>query len=137
MPSNDILNCTENELWKILDSEDAYEGDRWFMCKGIGMIELCQLGEILGVASYDELTSQFDLIGEPRDEGPWPQTVPALLLAKFSDLTKDDIASVVPKWMSLEEFGGAATNESLTNYLMRLQEYLDGRSGEYFMVNAL
>ncbi|MCA9170636.1 MAG: hypothetical protein KDB23_23315, partial [Planctomycetales bacterium] len=73
MPLNDILNCAEADLWNILDSDDAYQHDGWFMCKGIGMIELSKLGEILDVASYDDLMSEFKLIGEPRDDGPWPQ----------------------------------------------------------------
>ena len=137
MPINDILNCAEDELWSILDSEDGYDGERWFMCKGIGMIELCQLGEMLDVASYDQLTDQFNLIGEPRDEGPWPQTIPTELMDRIASITDGEIAGVVPKWLGIEEFGGTATAESLSDYLTRLRAYLDGRAGEYFLVNAL
>jgi hypothetical protein len=137
MPLNDILNCAEAELWNILDSDDAYQHDGWFMCKGIGMIELCKLGEMLSVASYDDLMADFNLIGEPRDDGPWPQTIPALLMAKLAKVTDEEIAAVVPQWAAIDEFFGTATNESLSDYLKRLREYLDGRSGEFFMVNAL
>ncbi len=137
MSLNDILNCAETDLWNILDSDDAYQHDGWFMCKRIGMIELCKLGEMLGVASYDDLMAEFNLIGEPRDDGPWPQTIPASLIDKFAKLTNDEIAAVVPQWTAIEEFRGTATNELLADYLTRLREYLDGRSGEFFMVNAL
>lgn len=137
MPLNDILNCPESELWRILDSEDEYGNEGWFLCKGIGMIELCQLGEMLGVASYKELTAQFHLIGEPRDEGPWPQTIPSCLIDKIRSLTEEEMASVVPKWAAIEEFHGMATKDSLCDYLTRLREFLVGREGDFFLVNAL
>lgn len=137
MPLNDILNCAEAELWSILDSDDAYQHHGWFRCKGIGMIELCKLGEMLKVASYDDLMTEFNLIGEPRDDGPWPQTIPALLLDKLATLTDDEISAVVPEWAAIEEFCGTANNGSLTDYLKRLRDYMDGRSGDFFMVNAL
>lgn len=137
MPLNDILNCNKEELWNFLDRDDAYQLDGWFMCKGIGMIELCQLGEMLGVAPYDDLMAEFDLVGEPRDDGPWPQTIPASLIDKLRKLKDDEVAAVVPRWAAIEEFHAATSNESLANYLKDLREYLDGRSGEFFMVNAL
>ena len=137
MPVNDILNCAESDLWNILDSDDAYQNDGWFMSKGVGMIELCKLGEMLGVASYDELTDGFDLVGEPRDEGPWPQTIPSSLMDRIANLADDEIASVAPKWTGIEEFEGTATSQSLSDYLTRLREYLAGRAGELFLVNAL
>ena len=107
------------------------------MAKGIGMIELCQLGEMLGVASYDALTSGFNLVGEPRDEGPWPETIPAALIDRLRTVTDDDISGVVPKWAGIEEFHGAATTESLAEYLQTFRDYLADRSGAFFMVNAL
>lgn len=137
MPLNDILNCPETELWSVLDSDEPYDKERWFLCKGIGMIELCQLGEMLSVDSYDNLMSGFDLVGEPRDEGPWPQTIPDGLIARLAMLSDDEIAGVVPQWVTIEEFHGTATAESLADYLTRLRTYLSGRSGEFFLVNAL
>lgn len=137
MPLNDILNCPESELWNILDSEEEYEHEGWFLSKGIGMIELSQLGEMLGVASYDELSDQFDLVGDPREDGPWPETIPSPLIDKLRNLTDDEIAAVVPQWVTIEEFHGSATQESLTDYLTRLRDYLDGRQGDFFLVNAL
>ena len=137
MPLNDILNCSESDLWTILDAEDAYQQEGWFMAKRIGMIELCQLGEILGVASYDELMGQFNLIGEPRDEGPWPQTIPPSLIDCIRTLSDDEISSVVQTWAGIEEFHGADMTESLVEYLQRFRAYLADRSGEFFMINAL
>jgi len=44
MPLNDILNCAAEDLWSILDSDEVYDKERWFLCKGVGMIELSRLG---------------------------------------------------------------------------------------------
>jgi hypothetical protein len=137
MPLNDILNCSEGELWSILDSDESYDKKRWFLCKGIGMIELSKLGEMLNVNSYDNLMAGLKLVGEPRDDGPWPQTIPAALTKRLATITDDEIAAVVPQWVELEEFRGAATKESLTDYLKGLRSYLSARSGEFFLVNAI
>lgn len=138
MPLNDILNCSENELWSVLDSDAAYDDkEPWFFCKGIGMIELCQLGDMLNVDSYDNLMSGFDLVGEPRDEGPWPQTIPSALTTRLATISDDEIADVVPRWATIEEFRGTATVESLADYLTKLRTYLSGRSGDFFLINAL
>ena len=64
-------------------------------------------------------------------------SIPSSLMGKLAKLTDDEIAAVVQRWTVIEEFRGTATNESLADYLTRLREYLDGRSGEFFMVNAL
>lgn len=138
MPLNDILNCPENQLWSVLDSDEAY-GDKepWFFSKGIGMVELCQLGAMLNVDSYDNLMSRFELVGEPRDEGPWPQAIPGALTSRLATLSDDEIARVVPRWVTIEELQGSATVESLTDYLTRLKTYLTGRSCDFFLVNAL
>jgi hypothetical protein len=137
MPISDILNCAESDLWAILDSDDAYENVGWFKCKGIGMIELCKLGEMLGIAPADELMSEFNLIGEPRDDGPWPQIIPCQLLDRIANLSDVELVSVASKWGYIEEFDGATTFESLSDYLTRLRRFLIGRSGTYFLVNAL
>lgn len=137
MPINDILNCAADEVESILDSDDADDHGRWFRWKGIGAIELSKLGELLDVDSYDELSEGFELVGEPRDEGPWPQTIPAALIERLAALTDAEIAAMVPKWVEMEEFEGSATVESLTEYLVRLRSYLSQRTGEFFLVNAL
>lgn len=137
MPLNDILNCEVEDLWSILDSGEPYDNQRWFLCKGIGMIELSKLGEMLDVDSYDNLMAGLKLVGEPRDDGPWPQTIPDALTKRLAMITDDEITAVVPRWVELEEFRGTATMESLTDYLKRLRSYLSERSGEFFLVNAL
>jgi hypothetical protein len=137
MPLNDILNCPVEELWSILDSGEPYDKKRWFLCKGIGMIELSQLGEILNVDSYDNLMAGLKLVGEPRDDGPWPQTIPEALIKRLATITDEEIAAVVPRWAESEQFRGAATKDSLTDYLKRLRSFLSERSGEFFLVSAL
>lgn len=137
MPLNDILNCKADELWSILDSEEPYDQKRWFLCKGIGMIELSQLGEILGVDSYDNLMAGLELVGEPRDEGPWPQTIPEALTKWLATITDGEIAAVIPRWLESEQFqSGTATSDSLTDYIKRLRAFLAERSGEFFLVNT-
>jgi hypothetical protein len=137
MPLNDILNCAVEDVWLILDSDEPYDKDRWFLCKGIGMIELSQLGEMLRVDSYDSLMAGMKLIGEPRDDGPWPVTIPDALTKRLAAITNHEIAAVVPRWVELEEFHGTATRESLTDYLTRLRTYLSERSGAFFLVNSI
>lgn len=137
MPSNDILNCKVEDLWPILDSDEPYDNKRWLLCKGIGMIELSQLGEMLEVDSYDNLMAGLKLVGEPREEGPWPQTIPPALTKRLATITDGEIATVIPRWIELEEFRGTATEDSLTHYLKRLRSFLAERSGPFFLVNAL
>lgn len=137
MPVADVLSCTDEDLWPILDSDEPEDKERWFRAKGIGMIELSQLGEMLGVDSYDNLADGFVLVGEPRDDGPWPQTIPDSVIKRLSALSDDEIAVVVPQWLELEEFQGAALANELTDYLKRLRAYLSKRSGRFFLINAL
>ncbi len=137
MPLNDILNCAVSDLWSILDSDEPYDKERWFLYKGIGMIELSQLGEMLDVDSYANLMTGLKLVGEPRDEGPWPQTIPAALTNRLATITDIEIEAVVPRWVESEQFNGMTTMESLTDYLRGLRSYLSERSGEFFLVNAL
>jgi hypothetical protein len=138
MPLNDILNCSKDELWSILDSdEQRYDDKRWFRCKGIGMIELSELGKMLEVDSYDKLMAGLELVGEPRDDGPWPQAIPEALTKRLASITDDEIAAVVPRWVESEQFRGTGSIDSLTDYLKRLRSFLSERSGEFFLVNAL
>jgi hypothetical protein len=76
------------------------------------------------------------LVGEPREEGPWPETTPGRLMERLAALTDAEIAAVVPRWVEVEEFYDA-TSESLTDYLTRLRSYMSGRSGTFFLVNSL
>lgn len=137
MPLADILACPAEELEAILGDENPYDRGAWFMAKNIGMIELCQLGELLQVDSYDSLTGEFNLVGEPLPEGPWPQTVPTALSDKLAKLDDREIAAVCPKWSGIEEFDGATPADVLADYLRRLRAFLQANQGPYFLVNAL
>jgi hypothetical protein len=137
MPVNDILNCPAEDLWSILDSDEPYDKKRWFLNKGVGVIELSTLGKMLDVDSYDKLMAGFKLVGEPRDDDPWPVTIPGKLTWRLTTITDDEIAAAVPRWVEMEEFHGGATKVSLTDYLKRLRSYLSERSGEFFLINAL
>jgi hypothetical protein len=137
MPLNDILNCAVEDLWSILDADESYDMNFWFLSKGIGGIELSKLGKMLDVDSYDNLMAGFQLVGEPREDGPWPQTIPAALIQRLSTISDEEIAAVVPHWVKLEEFRGAASMEALADYLKRLRLFLSERSGKFYLINAL
>jgi hypothetical protein len=68
MPLSDLLACPADKVEAIIAKEEPYSAGSWFFAKGIGMIELCKLGELLNFGSYDELTSGFKLVGEPLDD---------------------------------------------------------------------
>lgn len=137
MPLNDVLNCTAEELWTILDSDQCWKLPRWFLSKRVDMIAFSQLGEMLSVGSYDELMAGFQLVGEPREDGPWPQTIPPALIQRLAAISDEEIATVAPLWAKTEEFHGVLTTEDLSCYLKELRTYLRGRSDEFFLVCGL
>src|SRR5687768_9482711 len=104
MPLADILCCPLDEVAEVITHEEAYGRGSWYLAKNISTIELSQLGEMLGVGSYDELMEGFELVGEPLDEGPWPQTIPDSLLTKLKTISDQEIKQVTPKWAKIEDF---------------------------------
>ena len=109
MPLSDLLSCSENELEAIITKEDPYSSGTWFLAKNIGSIPLCNLGELLGVGSYDDLESRFELVGEPLPEGPWPETTPPALIAKLREISDAEIQSVVNDWARTDELAGVSS----------------------------
>lgn len=137
MPASDILACPVDQVLEIVTDEEGYEKGNWFMAKNIGMIELSQLGQMLGVAEYESLMGGFELVGEPLPEGPWPQTLPPALADSLTFISDDQIADVCGRWSGIEEFSGMMPAESLVEYLTNLREFLSAHEGPYFLVNAL
>ncbi len=137
MPLSDIVSCPEDQLAEVITHEEPYGLGTWYMAKGVTGIELCKLGELLGVGSYDELYAAFNLVGEPLDEGPWPETMHAGLIQRLGTISDDEITSVTPEWAKIEEFRDAATAESLTEYIKGLRDFLNANEGPFFLVNAL
>lgn len=137
MPLSDILVCQTDEVEAAITSEKPYSIGAWFQAKNVGMIELCKLGEMLGVAPYDSLTAGFTLVGEPLPEGPWPQTVPAGLIAKIAALTDEEIAAACPRWAEIEEFGNVMPADDLVRYLQLLRQFISEHEGPCFLVNSL
>ena len=107
------------------------------MAKGVGTIELCKLGELLGIGTYDEIKSGFGLVGDPLPEGPWPERIHDGLLAALKDIEDSKIAEVAPEWAKIEEFWGGATPNDLAEYLKNLRGFLTMNDGSFFLVNAL
>ena len=136
----DILACEINQLEEIIIQEDPYSKGSWFKAKNIGMIELSKLGEMLEVGSYDSLSDGFKLVGEPLDQGPWPQTIPVELTDRLSVLSEDEIIEVCDHWSKIEEFRGHAAPDALKDYLLGLREFLvstKSSNNHMFLVNAL
>ena len=137
MPLSDILSCETSEVESAITAEEPYSIGTWYMAKNIGMIELCQLGVLLGVAEYDSLTDGFTLVGDPLEDGPWPQTIPGVLVDRLVAVTDEEIVAVCPQWASIEEFGGTAPADSLVSYLRGLRKFLSENDGSFFLVNSL
>ena len=70
------------------------------------------------------------------DEGPWPQTFPAKLLAKLKAITDEEIKQVAPKWAKIEELENAKPAD-LAKYLKGLRAFLNEHPGPFFLVNSL
>jgi hypothetical protein len=137
VPLSDILACSADRLEAILASKKPYATGSWFMAKNIGAIKLSKLGELLGVGSYESLDDGFQLVGEPLDEGPWPQTIPEALTERLGLISDSEIVSVCPNWSEFETFRGTVPADKLADYLKRLREFLRLNKGQYFLVNAL
>lgn len=138
MPVTDILSYPIDQLWTLLDSDDWYHNrDNWFFNKGVGMIEPSMLDDALKVAPYRDLSSQFDLVGEPRDEGPWPVRIPPALTTKISDLSDTDIKSVIGTWTQIEEFRGGFSEDAASEYLKGLRRFTTEKTDPFYLVNTL
>ncbi len=120
----------------MISNNDPYSIGSWYHSKGIGSIELSQLAEFLHIGSYSDIHEGFDLVGEPLPDGPWPETIPGELINKIRSISNEEIASVVSKWRSIEEFGGYASEESLQGYLVDLREFLKTNTGSFYLVNS-
>lgn len=137
MPLSDIVSCPEDQLEEVITHEEPYQLGTWYLAKNIGTIQLCQLGELLGLGTYKALKAGFKLVGEPLPEGPWPETMHQGLIAALAGITDAQIAEVTPRWAKMEEFAGTVPPESLAEYLKGLRAFLSQNSGPFFLVNAL
>jgi len=102
-----------------------------FQSKGIGIVELSQLGELLGAGDSIELSRQFDLIAGEEDEGPWLLTIPEALLSSLQTAMDGTLESVAPKWARIEEFGGHAEVDVLMDYLKGARAFLTENEGPF------
>ena len=112
----------------------------WFRSNGIGEIELAQLGEMLAVASYDDLMDGFDELGEFDDSelgNSMAQPIPASLTERLASIDDKAIEAVAKQWATIDEFGGDEDPALLLGYLRRLRSFLDGRTGSFFLIQSL
>ncbi len=136
MPLSDFLSCPEEELETIITNDEPYSDGAWFKAKNIGMIQLCKLGELLNIGSYDELKNGFGLVGEPLPDGPWPETTPPALIAKLRQISDTEIQSAAQGWARTDELTGVSS-ANLVDYLTRLRDFLKQQSNPIFLINAL
>ena len=137
MPLTDILCCDPADLKAAITSAEPYSVGKWHMAKGIGTIELCKLGELLGVGSYDEINKGFEIVGEPLPEGPWPETIHPPLLSALKEIDDLKIAEVTPSWAKIEEFWGGADPDDLAQYLKETRAFFRENKGAFYVVNSL
>lgn len=104
-----------------------YESAPWFQWKGIGMVELAQLGALLEVAPVQKLVSQFKLLG--GDEAVLV-SFPDALADSIRELSGKDANAVAKKWAKTEELEGTKPKE-LAEYLTSLAAFLTTHQGPY------
>lgn len=136
MPLADLLVCSEDELLDLLTRDDRYEAGAWLLAKRIDSLKLSRLGELLGLGSYESLMAEFELVGDPMPDGPWPERFPASLPPRLASLSDDEVGEVCERWVLIDELEGWQA-ESLETYLRDVREFLRANPGPVFLVNAL
>lgn len=136
MPLSDLLSCPQDQLETIITNDEPYSSGSWFLAKNIGTIQLCKLGELLGLGSYRDLKGGFRLVGEPLPDGPWPETTHPALIAKLREISDAEIQSVVNDWVKTDELAGVPP-DNLADYLSRLRDFLEQQDNPIFLINAL
>ncbi len=111
-----------------MDSEVPYSVGVWFHAKNIDDIALSKLGDVLGIATYDDLMSGFNLLTEREGEA-WIFSFPESLQDKIRSLGDDEIAAVAPQWARIEEFRGSVPTDSLISYISTMRDFLKANEG--------
>ncbi len=104
-----------------------YESAPWFQWKGIGVVELAQLGALLKVAPVQKLVSEFKLLG--GDESVLV-SFPEALADSIRDLSSKEANAIAKKWAKTEELEGTKPTD-LAEYLTSLAAFLGTHSGPY------
>lgn len=104
-----------------------YESAPWFQWKGIGMVELAQLGALLKVAPVQKLVSQFKLLG---GEEAVLVSFPAALADSIRELPGKEASAIAKKWAKTEELEGTKPAD-LVEYLTSLAKFLNAHQGPY------
>lgn len=104
-----------------------YESAPWFQWKGIGMVELAQLGALLKVAPVQKLVSQFKLLG---GEEAVLVSFPAALADSIRELPGKEASAIAKKWAKTEELEGTKPSD-LVEYLTSLAKFLNAHQGPY------
>lgn len=137
MPRTDILSCHPGELHRAITADEPYTTGKWFFSRSLGTIEVCKLGELLGIGPYKEIKRGFRLVGEPLPAGPWPEAIHEGLLSALVQISDSKIAEIAPQWAQIDAFRGTASTEDLAQHLKSLRAFLSTNDGPFFLVNAL
>ena len=76
-----------------------------FFYNKMGMIELSNLGEMLEVDTYDQLSAQFKMVG-PLLESMWGESTPSNLMDRLRTINDDEVKTVASSWAKIDEFHG-------------------------------
>lgn len=140
MPISDILHCSKSEVEHLVLQSPTSDDSRWFRSKGIGAIELAQLGEMLSVATCDDLMEAFDELGDFNDFDAGDTSVqpfPPAFVHRLASIDDASISTVAVKWATIDEFGGDERPELLIDYLRQLRTFLADRTGDFFLIESL
>ncbi|MFI2809659.1 hypothetical protein [Microbulbifer sp. JSM ZJ756] len=127
MPISDVVFLEGNDPEEVVNGDDPYSFGRWFRAKNIDMIPLSKLGEILGVATYEELMRGFQPAHPPEGEA-FILSFPEALQDKIRELNDEELPEIVGRWSKIEEFGNAP-EEPLRQYLVGLRSFLNENAG--------
>ena len=128
MPISDVVFLMGNSPEQVLDTEHPYSVGVWFHAKNIDQIALSQLGQMLGIASYDDLIGGFTAL-TPLDSERWLFSIPETLQDNIRSLEDDEIVAIAQQWAGIEEFHGGVTADSLISYISELRDFLNANEG--------
>ncbi|MDF1679442.1 MAG: hypothetical protein P1U45_02595 [Ponticaulis sp.] len=107
-----------------LDFADVYEMERddepmpsvdVFSAKNLSLIELCELGQVLGLGSFDEMMAGFKDAFVDEDAGCGALIIPEKLVRKIKSLSVYEIGSAAEAWSKFEQFQHMLPPQTLSN----------------------
>jgi len=130
----DLVFLNGHSVDAILEDFDHSLGI-WLSAKNMDSIALAQLGELLQVATYDELFDAFELVSEPAEQVLF--AFPGVLRSKLITLSESDMEAVCSKWKDIEEFGGGMSLDHCMAYLKSLRAFLASSEEDVYLLMGI